>query len=654
MTTTASVDKFDPSRLAKFLEVFLSEPNDIARYESAVVALREQTRADDDLIVLPRAHMSDDLAYVYVVARRSISTRQVQELIAAFAGASYARTGDRVPYELDLSDPLDKAVSEFIEGETATVFRVSSINNDQKRRELRNALQKMRDLSRKAPTRSWALARPLGRLISDFDAALAAGGSMTSEAIYQQIVNRGGINATNLAHLRIKRFDRLGLSSELLSMPRLSYVLAQNPPRPVKEAVLNAVYTTALAAPLDDGDIDAAVAALSNIRISLPVREGATHCGPEAVAVLLTAAIGRGDAEHLAVMLADLVDSESTTAALPEALLTTARALAPFKAVQPEPPQYTSTSTESSTISPWLDLFESASISEVENVRESEAWRDWESLSDVDGQLSDYLSRLSDSEWSRAWIRVGIILEALDYHSSVPRTARVFIDYALLADRFSPGDLLTLTALADAFFRTGPSQAAYHGLLQELLDTVSRWCSVEQADIALDLVDLLVRMPCPDENARLTLALGILDPIHRHQNRLSTSTHAFARQLSKELDLGLTWQTPDDPEETVQDLSGRTVLLYSLDEGVLKRVAEEIGRQFPDLRVHLSHDKVGSPALKEKAQNSDVIALAVRCAKHAATGFIREHAKSKRAVFYANGSGSSSLLTAAMKGFAQQ
>lgn len=654
MTPDVQADETDTSKLAKFLDVFLSKPNDIARYGDLVAELRKQTKADDDLIVLPRAHLSTDLVYVYVIARRSTSTRQAQELIAAFAGASYARSGDKIPHKLDLNDPLDKAVSEFIEGQTATVFRVSSSNNVQKRQNLRKSLQRMRDLSKRAPTRSWALTRPLGHLISDFDAALAAGGSATSEAIYQQIVNRGGINATNLAHLRIKRLDRLGLSSDLLSMSQLPYVLAQNPPHPVKEAVLNAVYATALAEPLSNGDTDAAITALSNIRIFLPVHERAVSYGPEAVAVLLTAAIGRGDSHHLAVLLADLADSKPVTAAVPEVLLTAAHALAAPETTHPElsPPAFTPPLPP--PISSWLDLFQSASSAEIDKVRETETWRDWEALPNVDDELSNHLDLLSDSEWSKAWVNVGIFLEALDYNSSAPRTARSFINYALLADRFSPGDLLTLTALADTFLRSGPSPDDYHSLLQELLDTVDRWCSVEQADIALDLVDLLVRMPCPDENARLALALGILIPLQRHQSRLTSSAHAFAQQLSAELDLGLDWQTPDNSEEEdLQDLSGLTVLLYSLDEGVLKRVSEEIKRRFPELRVHTSHDKVGSPSLKEKARNSDVIALAVRCAKHAATGFIRENAKKKSNISYANGSGSASLLSAAMKGFSE-
>ncbi|MGQ4421138.1 hypothetical protein ACN6LL_006312, partial [Streptomyces violaceoruber] len=49
----------------------------------------------------------------------------------------------------------------------------------------------------------------------------------------------------------------------------------------------------------------------------------------------------------------------------------------------------------------------------------------------------------------------------------------------------------------------------------------------------------------------------------------------------------------------------------------------------------------------QKARTANVIVLATRCAKHAATGFIDQN-KTTKHVGYANGSGSASLLRAAV------
>ena len=90
------------------------------------------------------------------------------------------------------------------------------------------------------------------------------------------------------------------------------------------------------------------------------------------------------------------------------------------------------------------------------------------------------------------------------------------------------------------------------------------------------------------------------------------------------------------------------MLLYSLDEGVLERTKTLLGEIAPNADVRLSHDKVGSQSLKQQARGAEVIVMATRCAKHAATGFIRQHASGTSVVAEADGSGSASLLRAAI------
>ena len=90
------------------------------------------------------------------------------------------------------------------------------------------------------------------------------------------------------------------------------------------------------------------------------------------------------------------------------------------------------------------------------------------------------------------------------------------------------------------------------------------------------------------------------------------------------------------------------MLLYSLDEGVLHRVSAILGTLAPALKVKLSHDHVGSPRLRQQSRQADVVDLATRCATHAATGFIRTNAAATALVTEADGSGSASMLRAAI------
>jgi len=170
--------------------------------------------------------------------------------------------------------------------------------------------------------------------------------------------------------------------------------------------------------------------------------------------------------------------------------------------------------------------------------------------------------------------------------------------------------------------------------------------------VALDFADRLVLAACPDESARMNLALALIEPLHRRQGRLEDSDLAFARQLSEELDIPLEWHVPADQSEEGMPFGAipeMTVLLYSLDQAVLDRTAAKLKAIAPALKVAISHDKVATDSLKQKARTADVVTLATRCAKHAATGFITENARSA-VITYADGSGSASLLRAAVSG----
>lgn len=91
------------------------------------------------------------------------------------------------------------------------------------------------------------------------------------------------------------------------------------------------------------------------------------------------------------------------------------------------------------------------------------------------------------------------------------------------------------------------------------------------------------------------------------------------------------------------------VLLYSLDEAVLVRCAEEIKQLAPAVDAAMASDHVGSAQLRQKARSADLVVIATRCAKHAATGFITQHTRTKY-IHYADGSGSASMLRAAVNG----
>ena len=133
-------------------------------------------------------------------------------------------------------------------------------------------------------------------MLADFDLALAAGDSAASAALLERL-SGSGLSGSNYTHLVIKRLARLGNYGELLRLPDLKSVAASQPPVPVKDAILTAVYYSVVEPPLGSGDLASAKQALLD-RGDLvpPLATGPFDgFGIEALSVLAVAVAGLGD-----------------------------------------------------------------------------------------------------------------------------------------------------------------------------------------------------------------------------------------------------------------------------------------------------------------------------------------------------------------------
>ncbi|MCC8244083.1 DUF2325 domain-containing protein [Saccharothrix luteola] len=640
-----------------FLQAFFGPGNDADAYPETTESFKRFARLDDGTpIVLPRFVASSQEATMYVIADNRVLAPHVSDLINAFAGPTYCKTAELVPVTLDPADPVEAAIIEHY-GPAVDTYVLTAGTNPQHRRNLRNALQRMQSTVSRRPRRHWQLDKPLGRLLGEFDAALAAGGEATSAQIFSQISAKGGLTASNLAHLRIKRLDRLGLSGELLALPELSGVLLQDPPVRVREAVLNAVYQTVLAEPLARGDVTAAWENLRDLEpaLPLPVHDPVSLHGGQAAAVLLVAAIGRDDHDMLVTALASR--GSWSDEELPGVLWRHIERLvgvAVSPATSEQGPGVVHTATDDHQLTGWVDFITAAVQRDprVPKVISDGSWGSWPPLAQEDARVRDLLVTLRDHEWLEVWQVVSVFIEAVGDDGVAPAISTELIGAALTLDRLSRSDLLSLYALTEIFLRSAPSRSRYADLLDGLRASASQWAGVQTSDVVLDFADRLVVAACPDESARTDTAIALLEPLHRGQRRLAREDALLAKQLCDELAVPLEWldAPEDDAEFTLADVPPLSVLLYSLDEAVLARSADQLHKQSANIKVVTSHDKVGTDSLKQKARNADVIVLATRCAKHAATGFITENSGRNVRTVYADGSGSASLLRAAVQG----
>lgn len=623
-------------------------------------------RGADAPVVLPRMDKARDLFTMYVIARDPLDVAKTADLITAFAGPTYIADGGVRAARLDPDDPVDQAVLDF--AGPGVTFTVRTGAHRQHRTNLADALQLMQRTVARRPPRLWRVAKPVGRLLAEFDAALAAGGEAASADLLEQLAAGGGIDATNLAYLEIKRLSRLGRNDEILALPRLADVARQDPPNPVRDAILGAVYSTALEEPLTREDIQEARTQLIASGRFVPnlLQADAQQLSSEAITVLLLAAAMRNEPSVLEHLTA-VVGATEKNADIPPPVwdyairvMRDASGLPAETLPRPGPPDAVTTvtpgkpSSSADVVDSWPALITAIAEDrhEGQTILDERSWATWPGPATNDENTAQLLDSLESEPANRVWGAVGAFIDAVGYAAPAGRSAHAFIRNALTFDRYGPGDLVALHALTDITLRHAPGPQEYAKLLDDIRSECNRWVAPERASIALDFIDVLVLAPCPDPVARGNLAYALIDPLWQHQIRLDEADRAFARRLSEELTLGFTWPEPSSTSEEYLPLTAipqLNVLLYSLDEAVLARSADELAHLAPTAKVVTAYDHVGSTQLRQKARHADVIVMATRCAKHAATGFITQHAGNAQ-IEYAEGSGSASLLRATVTG----
>jgi hypothetical protein len=623
-----------------------------------LAALRQPTWAP---VVLPRTYPDDGRRSFYVLAWGPSHATNVSEMLMAFLGHSYTSFDGR-PARLDPSDPVEQALLDFTT--LSTVFKLTNSHQTGHANTWRE-LRRMQKVASRRPHRDWHVYKPVGRLLAEFSVALAAGEVSASADLLDQLAAAGNLSGQNIAYLRLGRLARLGRHAELLGLLDLADIAASNPPIPVKDAILTALFNTYLEEPLTAGDLSAARELLIEHGQPVPkLLRGRLDClGAPALAVATLAASVLQNESVLQQILDDppsLNLVQNLTPAL-AATVQQAHAAQHSPGITTGPAPILSSldngdiEESGAELASWAELIDAiaAGLSSATTCLNNAAWFAWEPPATCDTELADRLAALTDEGAERIWSIVGPFIEADSCLAPAAQTARELVRNALIYNRFTPGDLAGIVALAEIVLRAAPNRRDYVALVDELRDETTRWVRPDHANVALDLADLLVRAACPDQEARARLAEALLVPLHTQAHRLEPDQLAFARQLSDELALELPW--PDDEVDDTSSgatgtLPGLTVLLYSLDQGALARASAALERFTSRLKIHQSHDYVGSPQLKSRTRSADVVVIATRCAKHAATGFIRANTKRGTVIVEADGAGSASLLRAAFQG----
>ncbi|MGW5258156.1 protein DpdD [Streptomyces sp. NPDC004012] len=649
--------------LEAFVDLFLDPVNNAAgKHPEWCAVFRDSAlQAQRAPLVLPRLWEATTESAYYVIARRPNEAAVVRDLLVAFAGPSFVKVGYDIPVDLDDGDVIEAAIAARYG--PASTFKLRAPRD--KRKALHGALTRMLALVEHSPQRAWSAPKPLGRLLTDFESALVGGAPQVAAEILDQIGRQGGLSVANLKHLQIKRLAVLGQAQELLNLPGLREILLQDPPRAVKDLVLAAIYATCIEPALADGSLEKACAALAQPRVPLALlaEEDPVHFSDAAAAALLVGLLARGQEAELARALAAL-DAVQRSSAVPAALASYRVAAAGStpqeagRATDAGAAGAGGTADASSVGTVWLPASWEELLAAVADADKAalQVCRDVEAGggidiplaadAGVDAALAGLLSGLSDAGYENVWrYALSPFLQEVARSSiSLPLTLRQ-ITASSIGQRRNPANLAVLDLLLELFLRTSPSADDYDEFLEHLTMRVQEWVASETASQALDFVDRLAAFATPDPQVRAQAALELLAPLNRHAQRLDEACLASAHSLSDELELGLVWparQAESSSDSTVT-ISPAHVLVYGMDAGVLERVQQWMADHYPQVKLSLSGDKVGSNRLREVARHADFSVLITQCATHAATGFISQHAQ---AVVYPKGAGSVSVVRA--------
>lgn len=230
-----------------FLVGFFGEGNDLAPDElaasnPALAEWLEERIADlrrDPLTpsLLPRRQ--GNTVTWYGLAQTLRDRRELIELLQAFVGPTYGAL--RIDRPLDSTDPLDAAALAF----AAHAFTVDVLPGEQA--EVRHALEVFFGLQEARPQRQLSLARPLGRLLREFEMAVVAGSNEVSSQVLEEIESTGQLSAQNIVFLRIRRLAGLRQFRDVTELPELATILSIRRPSRVTAALFDAVYATELA-----------------------------------------------------------------------------------------------------------------------------------------------------------------------------------------------------------------------------------------------------------------------------------------------------------------------------------------------------------------------------------------------------------------------
>ena len=201
--------------------------------------------------------------------------------------------------------------------------------------------------------------------------------------------------------------------------------------------------------------------------------------------------------------------------------------------------------------------------------------------------------------------------------------------------------------LLRAMLELGLDRDEYVRQLNDMGDALPAAAGRGDADLLLDLAEIIVDNGSPDPDARLSLWVRIADSLKSLESLLELEEKALVNDMGQVFDIDEVFSIEPESREAAAEstaLAGKVVAIYTLTESVARRVGRLLEKLYPGVRVEFSADTVATPRLEEMARRADIFVICWRSATHAATEFIKRWRPTESPPIYPDGKGSSSIL----------
>lgn len=624
---------------------------------------------------------------LYAIAADQKEWRRLGPLLYAFAGPTLTNFAGAIkaPSGDDALDAFARALP---------VDVVAVVEAQETRVEAMRALRRMISMLRHAPEGNSQPPRPTSWLLSDFEDALNVGDRLAAERLIERLRSECRIDVLNLRFLTVQLLASLGCWAELRALPDFADLCLARKPGAIAAHLAEALFQSDLAAVFATANAENCRRVYASIR-------------PLAAPLILLpppAALGPGGRRlyALAALAADNPEpgllgaiAEQSDAGWVVALLKQIAEQAPV-AVAPEPEADYAQIRRALERLTELPLAQRTRLLEIEPLRSLLAngsevepalvpldWHDWlkrisepeytmafevarkgalewrvEDLADpvMVTALAEALANAIDDEVSRARLAqaLPLIVTWLQRDGAFPRPSmrpvyETVLTLFALGEARDRGIMSSAAVIGEALLSIGNSTSDYQKLLNSLATLLTEGTGTNNLYLLLELIEALLRHPCPDPSAREAFwlnALAVLEPLRLRLEPVQVASLAALAEL-------LGW--PDSPfsdtdtiaqDEFAPKLANLRIGIYTLTESAARQAASVLTRLEPSTRVQISSEQVGSAKLKALAVNSDLLVITSLSATHAATDFIRANRPSGKPICWAAGRGFTSIVRA--------